>query len=404
MALAAAYDSTLTAFASLQLELLRADHLSSRRTGSARPIDADDAGHARIVAAQKVVLSWKYDLNLPTADDLRAVHAIEMVGGGKTRTQGVRAGKTAFTAHFRDVPAKLDEFCAALVVLAKRSDLSAVAKAGWAGRQFKVLLPFPDGNGRIGRALVNLFLARGGVPFVVGFAASESQRAAYIATLVNSHKTNSSRPFTDIVMTCVMRGWAALDTRWASAEAPALAAAGAINKTTLLREMRDNGECVICLDAQPECALLCCGSAYHMRCLSRWVNVRSANCPHCRAQVTPLTPPPSTGGGLAFWGLGPAANATPDDDTTVAVEADDDTQEDEDDTTVAVEANDDAQEDEDDTTVAVEADDDTQEDEDDTTVAVEADDDTQEDEDDTTVAVEANDDTHEDEDDTTVAI
>ena len=88
-----------------------------------------------------------------------------------------------------------------------------------------------------------------------------------------------------------------------------------------------------------------------MRCLSRWVNVRSANCPHCRAQVTPLTPPPSTGGGLAFWGLGPAANATPDDDTTVAVEADDDTQED--DSTVAVEANDDTHEDEDDTTVAI---------------------------------------------------
>jgi hypothetical protein len=86
--------------------------------------------------------------------------------------------------------------------------------------------------------------------------------------------------------------------------------------------------------------------------------------------VTPLTPPPSTGGGLAFWGLGPAANATPDDDTTVAVEADGDAQEDEDDTTVAVEANDDTQEDEDDTTVAVEANDDAQEDEDDTTVAI----------------------------------
>ena len=44
---------------------------------------------------------------------------------------------------------------------------------------------------------------------------------------------------------------------------------------------------------------------------------------------------------------------TQEDDSTVAVEANDDTQEDEDDTTVAVEANDDAQEDEDDTTVAI---------------------------------------------------
>ena len=38
------------------------------------------------------------------------------------------------------------------------------------------------------RALVNAVLARGGVPFVVGLAASEAQRAAYRAALVAAHR------------------------------------------------------------------------------------------------------------------------------------------------------------------------------------------------------------------------
>ena len=72
--------------------------------------------------------------------------------------------------------------------LAARDDVSAVAKAAWAGYNLLALHPFPDGNGRLARALVNAVLARGGVPFVVGLAASEAQRGAYRAALVAAHR------------------------------------------------------------------------------------------------------------------------------------------------------------------------------------------------------------------------
>lgn len=40
--------------------------------------------------------------------------------------------------------------------------------------------PFPDGNGRLARILLNWALAKRGLPFVVGLCATEAQRAAYI--------------------------------------------------------------------------------------------------------------------------------------------------------------------------------------------------------------------------------
>jgi len=104
------------------------------------------------------------------------------------RTGAVRAGGTRFGTPPRQLQGKLEALAAGVRALAARDDVSAVAKAAWAGYNLLALHPFPDGNGRLARALVNAVLARGGVPFVVGLAASEAQRGAYRAALVAAHR------------------------------------------------------------------------------------------------------------------------------------------------------------------------------------------------------------------------
>ena len=239
---------------------------------------------------QRMVLSWKDERTRQTAADFKAANAALIVGGGQTRSTGVRVGSTHFATHHRDVPAKLEELANALSILTARTDLSAVAKAGWAGVQFISLHPFADGNGRIARALVNLFLARGGLPFAVGFAASDTQRDAYRSALIDCHKLGISRPFAAIVSASVHRGWAALNALWASAKGPAAAAATAIGRSlsaSALR-LRARGDlCMICLDGLPNCTLLCCGGIFHVRCLGRWLNDSNRRtCPQCRAHVS----------------------------------------------------------------------------------------------------------------------
>ena len=413
-ALAAAFASTVSSFATSQLAHLRADHLSSHHAAGVVATDADEAGAARIDAMQRMVLSWKDEPARPTAADLKDAHCALVIDGGQTRQTGVRAGSTHFTIRPRDVLAKLEEFSAALCILTARSDLSAVAKAAWAGYQFLAIHPFADGNGRLARALINLFLARAGVPFVVGFAASDSQRATYRAALVASHRADDSRPFAAMVRTSILRGWAALSTQWASAKAPAVAAAGAVSQSHSASALRDearSSNCMICLDEQPTCTLLCCGGAFHMRCLSRWINDSNRrSCPQCRAEVPAdeqLGPGSSSGSG----GGGVHVIYVPVDDTTVeeqeddttldtTVEVDDPTVEEEEDDDTTVDVPDDrtvVSDQEDDDTTVVEVEDDTtiEVEEDDTTVegSVEEDDTTAEDPDDENTAVDEEDDT-----------
>ncbi len=60
-------------------------------------------------------------------------------------------------------PADVAELMADLVSFCDRTDLPAVAQAALAHAQFESIHPFTDGNGRIGRALINAVLRRRGV-------------------------------------------------------------------------------------------------------------------------------------------------------------------------------------------------------------------------------------------------
>jgi Fic family protein len=61
--------------------------------------------------------------------------------------------------HHERIPALMDD----LVVFARRTDLPALPQIAIAHAQFETIHPFPDGNGRTGRALVQAMLRRLGV-------------------------------------------------------------------------------------------------------------------------------------------------------------------------------------------------------------------------------------------------
>ena len=94
----------------------------------------------------------------------------------------------------------------------------------------------------------------------------------------------------------VARGWAALESAWASKRAAAAQEAAGARQRSARDEVRSSN-CIICLDGGPSMTLVCCGGAFHMRCLSVWL-ASSTTCPQCRAVVPPEerpAPPPPAG-------------------------------------------------------------------------------------------------------------
>ena len=101
------------------------------------------------------------------ADAILAMHAA-LVGdlhpeiAGRWREEQVWIGGTSFGPHQADfipphhehVPALIDD----LVAFVKRDDLPLLAQAAVAHAQFETIHPFPDGNGRTGRALIHSML------------------------------------------------------------------------------------------------------------------------------------------------------------------------------------------------------------------------------------------------------
>lgn len=93
-------------------------------------------------------------------------------------------------------PDLLDDLLADLIAFANRDDLPSLLQATIAHAQFETLHPFTDGNGRIGRALVNAIMrARGTTTTVVVPIASAlvARRDAYFAALDAYREGNLER-------------------------------------------------------------------------------------------------------------------------------------------------------------------------------------------------------------------
>lgn len=158
--------------------LLRTESAASSKienlTASARAIaEAETLGNAKRRNASMIVANTKaMQAAIDLADQISGeailamhdalMHASEPSIAGKWRTEQVWIGGGNFGPRGADfiaphqdwVPGAIDD----LVGFAKRSDIAVIPQIAIAHAQFETIHPFPDGNGRTGRALIQAML------------------------------------------------------------------------------------------------------------------------------------------------------------------------------------------------------------------------------------------------------
>jgi Fic family protein len=159
------------------------------------------------VIGHKAALDYVYDLaNGNTAlgeREIREIHSLVMQGqdtadAGAYRRLDVKAAGTEFTypSHLH-VPELMQEFAH---WLSSPSAAHAVLTASEAHLRFVSIHPFRDGNGRVGRLLLNLLLLRGGYPIAV---IPVQRRAEYINALVEAQQERQPAAIDRLVLECV---------------------------------------------------------------------------------------------------------------------------------------------------------------------------------------------------------
>lgn len=116
----------------------------------------------------------------------------EVAGRFRTLTEWVRVG-----SHVGSAPADIEErMTAALVQLSADPTESVVLRVARFHLEFESIHPFVDGNGRIGRVLVNYLLIREGyVPINIAFV----ERSKYFDAFSEYHKEQRTKAMEQIV-------------------------------------------------------------------------------------------------------------------------------------------------------------------------------------------------------------
>ncbi|CUU57150.1 Fic family protein [Parafrankia irregularis] len=210
--------------------LLRSESASSSRienlTSGAKAIALAELGSTEKRNAAEIVgnvAAMRAALDLADRLDESAVlamHAALMAGhapsiGGRWREEQVWIGGDSYgphgasfiPPHHRHVPALMAD----LLCFANRADVPVLSQAAVAHAQFETIHPFPDGNGRTGRALVHAMLRRHGltrnvtVPVSAGlltdtaayFDALDAYRDGDVAPIVERFATASVTAITN---------------------------------------------------------------------------------------------------------------------------------------------------------------------------------------------------------------
>ena len=166
----------------LRAESVASSHIEGLLLSHRRLARASFGGDDRDVTAQHVLANVRaMELAVRLAAESRSVtprlllevHRVLLGGtrdaklGGRLRREqnwigggGASPARAEFVPPPEDlVPGLLDDLCE----FCNRTDVPGVIQAAAAHAQFETIHPFPDGNGRVGRALVHVVLVRAGL-------------------------------------------------------------------------------------------------------------------------------------------------------------------------------------------------------------------------------------------------
>jgi Fic family protein len=161
------------------------------------------------VIGHKEALDFVFEIANPAEPigerEIRDIHSLVMKGQERTdagayRRLNVKAAGTdfAYPDHLH-VPELMAEFTA---WLADPEASSPVERAAEAHLRFVTIHPFTDGNGRVGRLLMNLMLLRAGYPIAV---IPSERRVEYIDSLVEEQQYAGSGMLLHLVTEAVIR-------------------------------------------------------------------------------------------------------------------------------------------------------------------------------------------------------
>lgn len=217
----------LESSASSQIEDI---HVPARRLarGEARPerIAATDWAVGAVIgniAATEHALTLGSTAATVTVDDICSIHRALMGDdpiAGRVRTEqnwiGTRYSTPPNAVFVPPPPQLVPELLEDLVASINESDWPAVVHAAVVHAQFEAIHPFDDGNGRTGRALMLLMLARSGLTksSVLPISATLAQRRApHVQTLDYLHVLNAAHRVCDagsVERSEALNGWITL--------------------------------------------------------------------------------------------------------------------------------------------------------------------------------------------------
>lgn len=155
--------------------------------------------------------------------------------------------------------------------------------------------PFRDGNGRTARIFMNIALKRIlGLPFPITITAQIHHRRQYTDALkeCRSRLSRISKGeglaegqsafdrLTEFVVDRVLHAVVQMNSL-VELKAHSAAMEEEARVARRVREKAAEGQCIICLDENPNISTLCCGQAIHHNCLTEWLS-NQGTCIACR--------------------------------------------------------------------------------------------------------------------------
>jgi fido (protein-threonine AMPylation protein) len=322
IAIASYYTPTLEEFAQTQLDRQAAglssntnrassDDLSklvdSHRRGLCMALDAPNLSHL----LSNDVLKTIHEHSLPPSSgencELR----------GAFRTKVVRAGNTVFGPH-EQITDEMNLVWKHILHLEK--NIRQTYSSGVANVYYSIALavmalygicevhPFADGNGRVARIYCNALLKCSmNLPFAITIAATPQQRQELVSGLraadqsigkVAPHNNAAAaddatieggilQPLIDMLIARLTHAILQLISLLEE-KARASKDEEETKIARIVRERSAEGQCIICLENNPNIATLCCGQAVHLNCIAEWL-ANGTTCVSCRAPLPRLS-------------------------------------------------------------------------------------------------------------------